>query len=184
MFLRDPLLARLDFRKSRSGILTLSIDYASAMFILLINTSQFLLGCLRPQRLPMRVRCPFQNFHVVTHALKTHIRQPIFIPLTLPLMEIDKHLPRIVKQIANADRIRLFPKRIFIRFHGLSQYQRFNACSVGWQTHNQVIVLNMSATVILSLYNIFSLFLKFILRNTLMRIEIHPEKQKYNFLRL
>ncbi len=102
-----------------------------------INTSQFLLDRLRRQRLPMRVRRPFQNFHAVTHALKTHIRQPVFIPLTLPLMEIDMHLPHIVKQIANADRIRLFPKRIFIRFHGLSQYHRFNPLSVGWQTRHR-----------------------------------------------
>ena len=151
---RLKLMTLLDFRSTPK--------FFEKPVISFMNTSQFLLDRLRRQSFPMRVCRPFQNFHVVTHALKTHIRQPVFIPLTLPLMKIDMHLPHIVKQIANADRIRLFPKRVFIRFHGLSQHHRFNPCSVGWQTHNQAIVLNMSATMILSLYNIFSLFVKFI----------------------
>ena len=84
------------------------------------RASQFLLDRLTRQCLPMRVRRIFQNFYVVTHALKTHIQQPLFMPLTLPRVEVFMHLPHIVKQIANADRIRLFPKWILICFHGSS----------------------------------------------------------------
>ena len=40
--------------------------------------------------------------------------------MTLPLMEIGMHLPHIVEQVAQADRIRLVPKLILVGFHGTS----------------------------------------------------------------
>ncbi len=57
---------------------------------------------------------------VGTRCMIVRIRQTSFIPVTLPLMEIHMHLPHIVKQISNADGIRLIANFIFIGFHGLS----------------------------------------------------------------
>ena len=85
-----------------------------------MNTLEFLLHRLAWQGVPMRVCRLFQKSKVITHALIVYIRQPLFMPLTLPLVEIHMHLPHIVKQVANADRIRLIIKRIFIGFHGIS----------------------------------------------------------------
>ena len=143
---RFKLVSRFNFR-SATKLLEKSV-------ISLMNPSQFLLDRLRRQGLPMWVSCIFQNFYVVTHTLKAHIRQPVFISLTLPLMEILMHLPHIIQQVANTNRIRLFPKRVVIRFHRLSQYHRVNPFPVGRQTHNQAIVLEMSAIVIYLLKHI------------------------------
>ena len=169
---RLKLVSRFDMRSTAK--------FLEKSIISFMNPSQFLLNRLTRQGFPMRVCRILQNFHVVTHTLKTYIRESVFMTLTLPLMEILMHLPHIVKQIANADRIRLFPKRVFIRFHGLSQYHRVNPFPVGWQTHNQAIVLEMSATVILSLYNIFRLFFKFILRNTPLAC-LYPKAKALGF---
>ena len=110
---RLKFVALFDFR-STSKFLEKSI-------VRFMNTFEFLLDRLTRQCLPMRVRCIFQNFYVVTHALKVDIRQPVFMPLPLPLMEILMHLPHIVKKVSNAYRVRLFTKWIFIAFHGLSR---------------------------------------------------------------
>ena len=88
-----------------------------------INSLEFLLHGLTWQCVPMAMRGLFHKFKVITHTLIVYIRQAVFIPLTLPLMEINMHLPHIVKQVTNADRIRLIIKRIFIRFHRTIRYQ-------------------------------------------------------------
>ena len=63
---------------------------------------------------------------MITHTLITDIRQSVFVPLAYPFMEIHMHLPHIIEQVANADRIRLIIKRIFIRFHRETiRYQAF-----------------------------------------------------------
>ena len=85
-----------------------------------VNPFQFLLDRLTRQGVPMRVRRLFQIRQVSRHGVVVRIRRPVFISLTLPLMEILMHLPHIVKQVTNADCIRLFPNLIFIGFHGLS----------------------------------------------------------------
>jgi len=127
-----------------------------------IDTFQLLLDRLTWQGLPMRVRRIFQNFYVVTHTRKAHIRQTVFIPLTLPLMEILVDLPHIVKQIANAYRVRLFPKRIFIGFHGISRIASltFNQDRLG--TDTPCSVLGCVPNAIVSLYYNLTLFVKFI----------------------
>ena len=58
------------------------------------------------------------------------------MPLAYPFVEIDMHLPDVVKQIANTDRIRLIIKRIFIGFHGLSRIASltFNQDRLGTDT--------------------------------------------------
>ena len=96
-----------------------------------INASQLLLDRLAWQRLPMWVCRSFQIRHVRTHRSITRIRQPVFIPLTLPLMEILVDLPHIVKQVAKANTIGLIIKGIFVGFHGITHHT-FNPCAVGW----------------------------------------------------
>ncbi len=88
--------------------------------IRIINAFQLCLDRLAWQRLPMWVCAAFQIFCVLTHCSKVGIRKTIFVSLVLPLMEVGMHLPHIVKQIANADCIRLVVYLIFIGFHGLS----------------------------------------------------------------
>ena len=109
---RLELVSLFDFRSTA--------EFLEKSVIRFMNPFQFLLDCLRRQRLPMWVCCIFQMFHVVAHTLKVDIRQSVFVTLTLPLMEVFMHLPHIVKQVTNAYGIRLFPKRVFIGFHGLS----------------------------------------------------------------
>ena len=89
--------------------------------ICVINTFQLTLHRLRRQCFPMWMCRPFQRSQMLTHCRSVRIRQPVLIPLTLPLMEIRMHLPHIVKQVSDTDTIRLMTKLIFIRFHGLSR---------------------------------------------------------------
>ena len=101
-------------------------EFLKETVIRFMNTFEFLLRRLTWQCLPMRVCSIFQKFKVITHALIVYIRKPLSMPLTLPLVEIHMHLPHIIKQVANADRIRLIIKRIFIRFHRETiRYQAF-----------------------------------------------------------
>ena len=65
------------------------------------------------------------------------------------------HLPHIIKQIAKTDTIGLIAKLILVGFHGISQHTVFNPIQVGRHTHNLVIMLELSATVMLSLHHIF-----------------------------
>ena len=88
--------------------------------IRLVNAFEFFLDCLTRQGVPMWVRRAFQLGYMRTHRSMVRIRQSVLIALTLPLMEVFMHLPYIVNQVANADRIRLVIKRIFVGFHGLS----------------------------------------------------------------
>ena len=86
-----------------------------------VNPFQFLLDRLTRQCVPMRMRRPFQISQVSRHGIVVRLRKPsVLVTLTLPLMEVFMHLPHIVKQVTNAYCIRLFPKRVFIGFHGLS----------------------------------------------------------------
>ena len=120
VFQRPPRVSRIGLKLVSLLDFRSPTEFLEKSVIRSMDTFQFLLDCLRRQRLPMGMCCLFQMFHVVTHALKVDIRQSVFVALTLPLMKIDMHLPHIVKQVSNAYRIRLFPKRIFIGFHGLS----------------------------------------------------------------
>ena len=91
-----------------------------------VNPFEFFLDRLTWQCLPMWVCGAFQLGYAQTHCLITGIRQSVFIPLTLPLMEIRVDLPHIIKQIAKTDRIRLIIKRIFVGFHGISRITRLS----------------------------------------------------------
>ena len=106
------LMAFLDFRSTA--------QFLEKSVIRQVNASEFLLDRLTRQCTPMRVRRAFQLGYMQTHCLVARIRQSIFIPLTLPLMEVFMHLPHIVKQVAKPNTIRLSIKRIFVGFHGLS----------------------------------------------------------------
>ena len=141
---RLKLMSLFDFRSTAKPL--------EKAVVCQMDTFQLLLNCLAWQGLPMRVSRIFQNFYVVTHTLKAHIRQTVFIPLTLPLMKILMHLPHIVKQVANADRIRLFPKRIFIGFQGISRIASltFNQDRLG--TDTPCSVLGCVPNAIVSLY--------------------------------
>ena len=106
------LMAFLDLRSTP--------EFLEKSVIRQVNASEFLLDGLTRQCFPMRVRRAFQLGYMQTHCLVARIRQSIFIPLTLPLMEVFMHLPHIVKQIAKPNTIRLSIKRIFVGFHDVS----------------------------------------------------------------
>ena len=74
-----------------------------------MNTFEFLLNRLARQRIPMGVGGAFQLCEVSAHYSIIGIGESIFIPLALPLMKILVDLPHIVKQVTNADCVRLFP---------------------------------------------------------------------------
>jgi len=92
-----------------------------------VNPFEFLLDRLTRQGIPMRMCRPFQIGCVCTHCLITCVGQPVFIALTLPLMEILVDLPHIIKQVAKPNTIGLIIKRIFVGFHGLSGIRRLSA---------------------------------------------------------
>ena len=106
------LMPFLDFRSTAKPL--------EKSFIRQVNTFEFFLGRLTRQCLPMWMRRAFQLGYVKTHRLVPRIGQSVLIPLTLPLMEVFRHLPHIVKQIAKTDTIRLIIKPIFVGFHGIS----------------------------------------------------------------
>ena len=151
---RLELRSRLDMRSAPK--------FLEKAVVCQMDTFQLLLGCLRRQSIPMRVRRLFQITQVRAHCLITGIRQSVFIPLTLPLMKILVDLPHIVKQIANAYRVRLFPKRIFIGFHGISRIASltFNQdrletdtpCSVLGCVPNAIVYLDYNLTLFSNLF--------------------------------
>ena len=109
---RFKLMSRFDMRPAT--------EFLEKADICCVNPSEFFLNRLTWQRIPMRVRRSFQIRQVSRHGSVVRIRQTVFISLTLPLVEIRMHLPHIVKQVTNPDCVRLFPKPVFIGFHGLS----------------------------------------------------------------
>ena len=115
--------------------------------IRVINTPQLLLNRLTWQGIPMRVRRPFQIRQVSRHGVIVRIRQPVFVALTLPLVEVFMHLPHIIKQIANPNTIRLIAEFIFVSFHGISGIRRLSLYS-GRQARRQVTTLYMPANLI------------------------------------
>ena len=96
-------------------------QFIKESLIRIINAFEFCLNRLTWQRLPMWMRAAFQILHMFTHYSIVRIRQAVFVSLVLPLMKIGMHLPHIVKQVANADCIRLIVYLILIGFHGLSR---------------------------------------------------------------
>ena len=114
-----------------------------------VNASEFLLDPLTRQCFPMRVRRAFQLGYMQTHCLVARIRESIFIALTLPRVEILVNLPHIVKQVPNADSIRLIIKADIYRFSWTIRYQAFIPYRVDRQTRHQAATLCMSANLIL-----------------------------------
>jgi len=106
------LMAFLDFRSTPKPL--------EKSLICQVNPFEFFLNRLAWQGFPMRVRGAFQKSQVSTHSSMVRIRQSVLISLTLPLVEIRVDLPHIVKQVTQADYIRLITEFVFIRFHGLS----------------------------------------------------------------
>ena len=115
---RFELMSLFDFRSTTK--------FLEKSVIRFMNPFQFLLDCLRRQRLPMGMCRIFQMFHVFAHALKVDGRQPILVSLALPLMKIYMHLPHIVKQVANADCVRLFSPTDIYTFSWTIKSQVFN----------------------------------------------------------
>ena len=110
---RFELVSRLDMGSAAKSL--------EKTLIRQVNTFEFLLNRLAWQGLPMRVRRAFQLGYVKAHCLVVRIRQPVFIAVTLPLVEVFMHLPHIVKQgVSKPNTIRLTIERIFIGFHGIS----------------------------------------------------------------
>ena len=138
---RFELVSRLDMGSAAKSL--------EKTLIRQVNTFQFLLNCLAWQRFPMRVRGAFQLGYVKAHCRVVRIRQPVFIAVTLPLVEVFMHLPHIVKQgVSKPNTIGLIIKRIFVGFHGISHITPFNPYTMGWQTRHQAVALCMFASVI------------------------------------
>ena len=155
---RDTIVCQFPTRstwKSDRLELVLFFDFRSATYFLektvirLINTPQLLLDPLTRQSFPMRVRGSLQFSEVSGHRIIVRIRQSIFIPLTLPFVEVVMHLPHVVKHVAKTNRVRLMPKLIFVGFHDFHSLTVLTAVQVGRQTHYQVVTLELSATVML-----------------------------------
>ena len=134
-------MARFNFRSATK--------FLEKPVIRVINTPQLLLNRLTRQRIPMRVRRPFQIRQVSRHGVIVRIRQPVFVALTLPLMEVFMHLPHVVKQVAKTNTIRLVTKLIFIGFHGLSSTKSLTPNQWVGPTRNLAVTLVMSANLIL-----------------------------------
>ena len=117
-----------------------------------MNTLEFLLHRLAGQSVPVRVCRLFQKFKVITHTLIVYIRKSVFMSLTLPLVEIHMHLPHIVKQVANTDRIRRIIKRIFIGLQGISGIRRLspNRWEVDTLSSNNACYVYQPDTLIIS----------------------------------
>ena len=113
-----------------------------------VNTSQFFLHGLTRQRFPMWMCRAFQRREMCGHSVIVRIRQSVFIPLTLPLMEVFMHLPHIVKQVAKPYQIGLIVYFILIGFHGISGIRRLSRFS-GRQAHYQAVMLKLLANLIL-----------------------------------
>ena len=109
---RFELVTLFDFRSTAK--------FLEKALICCINPFEFFLNGLTRQRIPMWVCRSFQIRQVSRHGIVVRIRQPVFISLTLPFMEIRMHLPHIVKQVAKSYRIRLTAELILIGFHGIS----------------------------------------------------------------
>ena len=120
--------------------------------IRIINAFQLCLDRLAWQHLPMWMCGSFQIFGMLTHCSVVGIQQAVFVSLVLPLMKICMHLPHIVKQVANADCIRLIANLIFVGFHGISRIASltFNQDRLG--TDTPCSVLGCVPNAIVSLY--------------------------------
>ncbi len=114
LFQRDRLKLMLRFDMGVTS------PFIKEPLIRIINSFQLCLDGLAWQHLPMGMCGSFQYAGMSTHCSVVGIRQAIFIPVTLPLMEIHMHLPHIVKQVAKTYRIRLIANFILIGFHGIS----------------------------------------------------------------
>ena len=161
---RDTIIFQFPTRLSRKGDrlklvfrfhMRSTPKFIEKTIVCLMNTFQFRLNRLARQCFPMRV-CRLLAFRQVgTHCRSVRIRQPVLIPLTLPLVEIGMHLPHIVKQVPDTDTIRLMTKLILIRFHGLSRITLLTPVQVGRKpTRHQAVTLELSANVIQILYDI------------------------------
>ena len=106
------LMAFLDFRSTSKSL--------EKSLIRQVYPFEFFLDRLAWQGIPMWVCCSLQIGQVGRHGVIVRIRQPVFIAVSLPVMEIRMHLPHIVKQVPKTDTIRLVIKWILIGFHGLS----------------------------------------------------------------
>ena len=126
--------------------------FSKEPLIRIINAFQLCLDRLAWQHLPMWMCGSFQIFSMLTHCSVVGIRQAVFVSLVLPLMKICMHLPHIVKQVANADCIRLIANLIFVGFHGISRIASltFNQDRLG--TDTPCSVLGCVPNAIVSLY--------------------------------
>ena len=74
--------------------------------------------------------CVSTRLHADTLPRSPHTGVYLYSVDAVPRVEILVNLPHIVKQVPNADSIRLIIKRIFIGFHGLSGIRRLSPTRV------------------------------------------------------
>ncbi len=118
---RLEFVSRLDMR--------LATQFLEKALIRRVNAFQLRLHGLRRQSLPMWMRGSLAFRQVRSHSMIVGIRKPVFIALTLPLMEVFMHLPHIIKQVTKSYQIRLIAEFVFVSFQGFtstSLYPRFS----------------------------------------------------------
>ena len=133
---RLKLMARFDM-----GFAT---EFLEKSDIRIVNAFQFCLNRLAWQRLPMWVCGAFQIFRVLAHCSVVGIRQAGFVSLVLPLMKILMHLPHIVKQVANAYRIRLIVPTDIYRFSWTFTSHAFDPC-IEWVGRHVTLRVTLNA---------------------------------------
>ena len=156
---RLELMSFFDFRSTAK--------FFEKSLIRCVNPSQLLLNRLTRQSVPMRVSRPFQIGKVCGHGVIVGIPQPVFIALTLPLMEIRMHLPHIVKHVTNADCIRLTAELILIGFHGISSTKSLTPFQWMGPTQNLAILLKLSVQLDISIKPYFTKNVKCFFKKTL-----------------
>ena len=129
----DMIIFYLPARYPREGNrleFVLCFDMRSATFFVeksfvgCVYTFQLTLNRLAWQTLPMPVCRLFQLSQMSRHHMIVRIRQPVFISLTLPHVEILMHFMQIVKHVAQAFVLRVFAYRVFIGSHWTSHVSR------------------------------------------------------------
>ncbi len=172
---RLELMSRLDMRSAPK--------FLEKAVVCQMDTFQLLLNCLAWQSIPMRVRRLFQITQVGTHCLITRIPQSLLMPLTLPLMEILVDLPHIVKQVTNTACVRLFSKRVFIGFHGLSSLKSLTPNEWVGPTRYQAVTLIMSVQLDTLIILQFGWNVKYIKSVLVLskRAKFHPKPEGLGF---
>ena len=150
---RTVAVFALEFRQSAKSV--------KKAIVCDMDTSNYLVKRIARYPSPVLV-CTLKQIRQVR--LKAEASGVLAIDTVISLFQFEEvvvDIAKIVKHVAQAHIFRMFAYLIFIRsaraflfslslfgFHWISRITLFNPCEVGRQTHNQAVVLHMSANVI------------------------------------